>query len=105
MIRLAGGSAKKRIEVGPFNWPNVSGTGSGTRILNHDMGTPYYSVEIFRDVSSGLRLVPMDRGVTGSARYGYICYTSEENVQFVLYRNIITGGGSGDDYIAVLTEL
>ena len=105
MIRLVGANAKKKIEVGPFNWPNVSGSGFGTRILTHSMGTPFYSVEIFRDAASGLRLVPMDRGVTGSARYGYYYSTGETSIQFILYRNIITGGGASDNYIAVLTEL
>lgn len=108
MIRLAGASSKAQFISEPFSWPNVSGSTYTDRYITHNLGTHKVKVRIFQSFKSGgYHLVPtIDRGIeTEPFRYGYLLYTDDNQILLRLYRNLQTGGGSGDTYIAYITEL
>ena len=108
MIRLVGASSKQQFISAPFSWPNVSGTSFTDRYITHNFGTHKVQVRVFRSFESGgYHFVPtIDRGIeTEPFRYGYLLYTDETQILLRLYRNLVTGGGGGDTYIAYITEL
>lgn len=101
MIRLANSGGGTVWTSPPFTWPDNTGTSWDEVLLNHNLGTHEYSVQIFdTNLESGYHLQHADLNRdTGNSTFGMHRYCGTNTLRLLLYRHAF---GSARNYYAVL---